>query len=219
MRLRTRSLLAAPALVAAIVIGPSTAGAQSVEVQDETNGPHCGAVALGAGHAVGGGCEVHVVSDPAQPFQTFSHNGTSEAVTFSCASEFNVNLGEAGTGYIDADDLTIATNPLAGCVITACDEAAPSHEELEWPIHSTTEPAAGIEQMRFTFCIRPFNTGEGIGNTPCTVTVDIVQADHEQELRADSEPCEQNPAREISGHWFSETLDEGDEVNVELAHQ
>jgi hypothetical protein len=217
MRIARNLLLAALAAVAALAMTAGAAAAQSVEVGVE-GGPHCGTVALGAGHAVSGGCEVHAISDPAQPSQTFAHDGTQEAVTSSCSNEFNANIGEDGTGYIDADDLTIATNPVAGCVITACDEAAPSHEELEWRIHSTTEPSAGIEQMRVTFCIRPFNTVEGTGNTPCTVTVDIVQAAHEQEFTADSEPCEENPVRELSGHWFSETVNVGDEVNVELIH-
>jgi hypothetical protein len=226
MRL-ARNLLLAPtaALVTAAFMAPS-ASAQSIEIHGEGSA-HCNDVAEIAPHGVAGGCLVHRVSE--DNTVTFSHSGLSEAVTSGCQSEFTAHIGEDGTGYAAIDDSTISTNPGAGCPITACDEPGIyppdyypneiTHPEFPWPIVGFVE-SGGQVQMIYTFCIRASTLAEGGSGGTCTIAVDVVSvpSTHDQELTADSEPCFENPANEVSGHWLTEAIDDGQEQDIELEH-
>jgi hypothetical protein len=220
MRLARNLLLAATAAIAAMAFMATSAFGQSIEVEDEPNGLHCGPVTEGAGHVVGGGCVVHATSE--DNFQTFQHTGTSEAVVTSCTNELTAHLSEDGTGYIAVTDASIGTNPVGGCFLTPCDEAGggTGHPEYEWPISSLFEYGANREAMIMTFCIRAFNVSEGTGNSPCTIIIDIANnaATHQQEFTAVEDPCFEDPTRELSGHWLTEAVPAGNEVNIELHH-
>jgi hypothetical protein len=218
MRLARNLLLAATAAIAAMAFMATTAFGQSIEVESEPTALHCGDVTESAGHVVGGGCEVHANSE--DNAQTFQHTGTSEVQTSSCQNEFTAHISEDATGYIAVTDTSIS-GPVPPCVITACDEPPPApHAELEWPISGMFEYGAGREAMVVTFCIRAINQPEGQGNSPCTVIVDATQNldTHQIEFTAAEEPCFEDPTRELSGHWLTEALPTGNEVNVELHH-
>lgn len=216
----TRTLIAATSGLMAIAFLAASAHAQSIEIEDETNGGHCPLTLVEEGHNISGGCILHGVSE--SNAQSFSHTGIAEVVTSSCQTELTVHGGPTG-GYVSVTDATIATNPLSGCVVTPCDEPGEGsgHPEFEWPISGLFEYGPGAEAMVATFCIRPFNLSEGSGNTPCTIVLDITtEAEHQQELRATEEPCFENPSLELSGHWIGEAVPNPDagEVDLELNH-
>jgi hypothetical protein len=221
MRLARNLLLAATAAIAAMAFMATSAFGQSIEVESEPTGLHCGDVTESAGHVVGGGCQVHANSE--DNAQTFQHTGTSEVVTTSCQNEFTAHISEDATGYIAVNDQTVF-GPVPPCVITACDEAegvpGQPHPEYEWPISGMFEYGPGREAMVMTFCIRAINQPEGGGNSSCTVIVDATQNldTHQIEFTAFEEPCFEDPTRELSGHWLTEALPVGNEVNVELHH-
>jgi hypothetical protein len=209
-------LLATAATLAAMAFMATSAFAQSIEVVDETNGGHCSDVSRGAGHTVSGGCLVHLTSEDS--FLTFDHDGTSEVQTSSCANEYTAHIDEDGTGYIPTSDASIS-GPRPPCVVTPCDEdTLGAHPELEWPISGLFEYGGGLEGMLYTFCIRGSVPQESQGNTLCTVIADIVQTGHQQELSATEEPCFENSVHEITGHWLTEAVPVGSEVEVELDH-
>lgn len=222
MRLARNLLLAAAAAIAAMAFMATSAFAQSVEVIDEATGAHCADVTELANHDIGGGCEVaaHSVVNPG----TLAHTGTSEVVTSNCESEHIVNIDESGSGYIDVDETTIHTNPQAGCPIEECDEAAPSHAELEWPISGMFEYGGEQEEMVRSFCIRTVLDPEGAGST-CTIIVDVAQ-DHETHDIVfsagnpdvtpvpEGAPCHENPATELFGRWQTTGLHD----DIEIVH-
>jgi hypothetical protein len=220
MRFARNLLLAAAATSVAMACMATSAFAQSIEIHPEDVATHCSDVVVGASHDATGGCLVHAVSE--DNAQTLTHNGISETVTSSCENEFRGRIGEDGTGYLLVDDDSIHTNPATGCVITACDEpgATGTHNELEWPISGLFETGGSREVMIVTFCIRPFNTAEGEGNTFCTIAVDIANdpVTHEQEFTANEEPCFETPALELTGHWLTEAVNQGNEVDIEAEH-
>lgn len=216
MQLASKSLLATTALLAAMAFMATSAFAQSIEVLDETNGGHCSDVALGSGHTVTGGCLVHITSE--DNALTFTHNGTSEVQTTSCSHNLHARIGEDGVGYFAVSDASI-TGPNPPCLITPCDEdTLGAHPELEWPISGMFEYGGSHEGMLFTFCIRVADPQEAVGNTYCTLILDIVQTAHQQEFVADQEPCFENPDNELSGHWITDPTLVGDEVEIELGH-
>jgi hypothetical protein len=215
----TRTLIpVAASTLATMFFMAAPAFAQSIEIEDETNGGHCGMVTITAAHSVSGGCVLHGSSE--DNTQTFQHTGVSEVITSSCVTELTAHGGPTG-GYVSVNDTTIGTNPTSGCVVTPCDEAGggSGHPELEWPISGLFEYGPGREALVATFCIRPFNLSEGSGNTVCTLMIDITTvAAHQQELTAVEDPCFENPTVELSGHWLGEETPTGDEVDVELHH-
>lgn len=226
MRLARNLLLGATAAIAALALVTTAAPAQSIEVHGEGS-EHCSDVFEISAHSITGGCLVHRVSE--ENTVTFSHTGMTEVVTSGCQSEFTAHISENGTGYAAIDDSTIATNPAAGCPITACDEPGIypphyypneiTHPELQWPIVGFVE-SGGQLQMIYTFCIRASTLPEGAAGGTCTIAVDVVAVpdSHDQELTATEEPCFENPANEVSGHWVTEAIDVGDEQDIELEH-
>jgi hypothetical protein len=220
MRPACRLLLAATAALAAMVFMATSALGQSIEIHPEDDSTHCSDITTSAGHSVTGGCRVHIISEANA--QTLAHNGFSEVMTSSCGNEFDAYLDEHGVGYMSVNDTSIQTG--VGCGVTPCDESGAggetTHPELEWPISGISEYGTGREAMDFTFCIRPSNNAESVGNAFCTVIVDIVNVpgDHQQELIADQEPCFQDPALELTGHWITEAVPQGEEVEIELEH-
>lgn len=209
----TRTLLATAITASALIaLMATSAFAQSVEVVDEATGSHCpDTVVVSAGHDVSGGCEITAASE--EPAVTFAHiPAAGEIATSSCQSAFTANVSPRG-GYVDVDANTIQENEATGCALEACDEAAPSHAELEWPISGLTETGAGTETLTITFCIRVHSNFEGTGNTVCSIAVRVVQTAHAQELTAAETPCLENPSNELTGHWVTTGVDE-----VELNH-
>ena len=194
-------------------IAPSGALAQSVELSAE-DGAHCGEVVEEAAHDVSGGCEVGVGSTV--NWSTFIHNGITEALTTSCESELVANLDEDGVGYVDTSDTTIHVN-VGGCPIVVCDEpktSAEPHSEIEWPVNGISEVGGGQEVMEMTFCIRPFNTAEGVFST-CTMDFDVAQdpATHVLTISVAGRACRENPAAELTAQWQTSGPNE-----VEIAH-
>jgi len=214
MRLARNLMFAAIAAFAAMAFMASSASAQSIEISAEDMG-HCGNVTTGANHTVSGGCAVHAVSTANAV--TLTHTATpSEVVTSSCTNEFTAHITEDGVGYMPINDNTITgANP--PCTITECDEAAPDHDEFEWPISGVAERAASREAILVTFCIRPIANPdvEGVGNGRCTVAVNFVTdpVTHVQTFTANETPCLETATNELSGSWQSEGSSE-----IELTH-
>lgn len=215
MRLVHTVLLTVTTMIAAMAVTATSAFAQSIEVLNEDTGTHCAEITELTNHDVDGGCEVTVPS--AVNLETFSHDGVQEVMTASCESELIIVIDEAGTGYVDVDEDTIHTDAVAGCSIEECDEAAPNHSELEWPINGLLEYGGEQEEMIFTFCLRTVHDAEGTG-LACTIIVDVDQdhlsADHHTMLSADQEPCHENPVLELSGQWETTHLED----EIELVH-
>lgn len=221
MRLVRNLLLVAAAAIAAMALMAGSAFAQSIEVLDEATGSHCANdVTEVAEHDITGGCEIHATSETNAA--TFVHiPGTGEVQTSSCINEFVAHIDEDGTGYIDVDDQTVQENEATGCPLEACDEPAPSHHKLEWPIVGMAELGPNREVLIVTFCIRNHAFAEGEENTPCTVLVDMVQDEnHGQEfvtVGADNQTaCLENPAIELSGHWVTD--DTHDDIEIVHTH-
>ena len=216
MRLARNLLLAATAAIAAMAFLASSAFAQSVEVENEVTGNHCGDVIEEGAHNTSGGCEVHATSE--SNAVTFAHIATGEMVTSSCQNEFRANISEDGVGYIDVDANTILENEATGCVIEPCDEAETGttpHADLEWPISGIAEYGASREELVVTFCIRAHSNIEGPA-TPCTLEVNVTLenlASHQYEFRAVEEPCMENPIVELSGHWLSDNVSSRVEIH------
>jgi len=221
MRLARNLLLAATAAIAAMAFLASSAFAQSVEVINEDTLAHCGEVVEDdAGHNTSGGCQVRATNELGTDAVTFAHvPGSGEIVTSRCQNIFIANINEDGVGYIDVDANTILENEATMCVIEPCDETATGttpHADYEWPISGLAEFGASREELVVTFCIRAHSNIEGPA-TPCTLEVNVTLEDpptHQYEFRAVEEPCMENPAVELSGHWLTdETFDE-----IEINH-
>jgi len=219
-RLARKVLDVATAVFAVMAFTTTSAFAQSIEVHPEGSETHCSDVTTSAGHAVSGGCSVHITSEGATV--TMNHNGVSEVATSSCSYEFTGHIDEEGDGYLAVNDSSIS-GPNPPCQITPCDEdTLGAHPELEWPISGILETggaAGGGEVMIITFCVRPAGAHESEGNTICTLIADITHPTaHQQELSMNEEPCLENPANELSGHWITEAVPSGDEVEIEIEH-
>jgi len=206
-------LLAAIAALAAAAFLATSAFAQSVEVVDETAESHCGDVTEETAHDVSSGCEVRILN--VTPTTTTGHVASGEVVTSSCANNFVANINEDGTGYIDVDANTVVENEAGGCGLESCDEAEDGttpHASLEWPIAGIAEYGLSREAMTLTMCLRNHIQTEGAGSQPCTLGIDIVQTGHQQDLTANEQPCMENPAVELTGHWVTD--DEEDEMVI-----
>jgi hypothetical protein len=191
--------------IALLGSGAAGASAETVEVLDEASGVHCPSVAVGADHVITGGCPIHFIADNGQ--QTFKHQATGgEVVTSSCTSSFTARINEDGLGYIGS-----ITYVGTGCTIAACDEPAPSHRNLEWPI-ALVETGPSALALLMTLCIRPGPVGEGELNTNCTLLLPVTQTGHGLEISATEDPCFENEINELTVHWISDSV--FDEVEV-----
>jgi len=214
-RLARILLLAALTTLAAMAFLTTSAFAQSIELHPEDNATHCSDVEEGAAHTATGGCLFHMVND--EDIETFQHTGVSEVLTNSCEIDLTGRIGEDGTGYFVTSDASIHTDG-TDCFITPCDEAAPSHVEVEWPINGMSEIGGSRSEIELTMCIRPFSTAEGSAGTRCTVSLVVTDFAHQQELSADSEPCEESPLAELTGTWLTEAVLGAGEVELEPEH-
>lgn len=211
-------LAAATAIAAMAFMAPAAAYGQSVELVDESSGLHCSNIVEEANHDVSSGCEV--LANSFGDFTTIDHSsGISEVITTQCESELEISIHENGTGYIDTSDTTIHTSPppsFSPCPFTACDEAAPNHSELEWPISGIFEHGGSREKMLMTFCLRVAPFAEGSFNAACTIMVDGTQdpTTHVITFGANSAPCHEDPTDELSGTWITN----GYHDEIELVH-
>lgn len=202
-------LITALAVATAILLTPS-AFAQTVEVVDEATAQHCADVTA-TDHVVSGGCIVQIADETTTTTDFYTHiPGIGEVVFSECTVALDVHVGEDGLGFIG--DQAFGGED---CVLMPCDEAAPSHVNLEWPL-TLMELGGGSEVLTHTFCVRNSESVEGEGLVRCTVHLTVTQTAHSQELSADQRPCHENLATEVSAHWETEAAPP-DVVEIELA--
>jgi hypothetical protein len=208
--------LAAIATVVTVLAAiASPASAQTVEVHEE-GGAHCGNVAV-VDHAVSGGCTVHATTEPDTEAGLYVHGVGGETLFSTCENEFEAHVGEDGLGFVTDQVLTDKPGSAVPCGLEACDEAAPSHAQHEWPL-AGWEGGPGLEDLAITFCLRPSESDEGTSASYCSIVVEMSQdtaPDHGQELTADERGCVDSTV-ELSGHWVTDAT-EG-EVIVEHIH-
>jgi hypothetical protein len=214
MRTANRLALLALAAIAALAIAPA-ASAQTVEVHEE-GGAHCGNVTV-TDHVVSGGCTVHATTEDDSTANLYVHGMGGETEFSACENEFKAHINEDGLGFIT--DQVLVSQPMnpTPCGLEACDEAAPSHEQEEWPL-LVWEGGPNIEDLATTFCTRSVLDDEGTGQAYCSVAVEMNQnasPDHSQEFTADEHSCVDSPV-ELSGHWETDAT-EG-EIIVEHIH-
>jgi len=205
MRLTRNIAFATTVAFSAIALMASSSVAQSIEASAEDGG-HCSDVVLGSGHSVSGGCVLHIVSSN---ISWFDHNGMIEfAFGQDCNFELDAHVNEDGVGYVATDDDTVT-----GCIITACDEAAPSHNEPEWPIEFV-ESGSG-EALLITFCLRPSSIAEGGHFGYCTLSLSVITnpVSHQQTFSATDTPCAEHPNNELTGTFVTSGGSE-----IELVH-
>ena len=145
-----------------------------------------------------------------------------EVILSQCNNEFSANVHESGDGWIHNQ---VLTGP--ACGLAACDEAAPSHANVPWPV--TLMEFGGAEAIQVTFCTRPSTSPEGSDLNTCTVYIPLFTvAPHTYELRtiapgpteSTAPPnhvplqsrCSQNAAISLTGRWLVEG------TPIEIAH-
>jgi hypothetical protein len=204
-------MLLAISVIAAMSMAAPSAFAQTVEVLDEdlAGQPHCGAVTA-VNHVVSGGCTVHAVTSGVSTANLFAHvAGVGEVAISACNNEFEAHINEDGLGFITDQVLTGAS-----CGLAPCDEAAPSHANLEWPL-AAYEGGGGNDALATTFCIRPASAAEGASASYCSIVIDATQTGHAQTFTSTENSCVES-ANELSGTWVTD-LTEG-EIEITHAH-
>lgn len=207
MRTAQKLLLLVVAAIAAMALSATAANATSaVEVSAEPGGTHCGEVTV-TDHDASGGCLIHATSTGTA--NLFAHVGTSEVLFSACNNEFDARINEEGSGFIYNQVLTGGS-----CGLAPCDEAAPDHDNLVWPLKSA-ELFPDHEVLGVLFCVRSIASEEGENNPPCGVVIDVVEVTpnaHDYAFQANGVPCLEAPQTELHGNWTLE------DTNIEIDH-
>jgi hypothetical protein len=202
MRVLRMLCVSGAAAVAALALSAAGASAQSVEVYGEepTENHHCGTVSI-VGHAPSGGCAVtaHTTTNAV----LIAHGAMWEMVASSCSNEFDVSIGESGSGYMFNQVLTPTGAP---CSIRPCDEA--SGERSAWPLVAF-EPGASSDEyevFNVTFCVLPLSAAPGSPGIVCNANLELEESDdHAYELTANASPCfNTGGSIELTGSWSVE---------------
>ncbi len=223
MRLVHRLFLLATVALAAFALSATHANAQ-IEVFNEATDEHCGAVVVD-GHEANGGCHVEYLAEEHISF--VAHPPTGPVVLLNCNWHLEAQIGEDGSGYVTHALLTDEVPPSSPpCTRTPCDEAAPSHEDLLWPLQ-IEENSPGQESLELEFCIRTANAFGGVeGGTQsrCEVHFPFTSdAGHNHEMADHAEYfCEVSAApvpisiQEV--HFINENPAEASEEDIYLLH-
>lgn len=176
----TRKLVLITAMaVVALAVTAGSASAQ-YEVVDEATFEHCSAVTFPVEHEAVGGCRVEFQSTGEVPFFV-NVPGAGVVQLFNCEWHLEARIGEVGEGYVTQATLTSHPAPSFPCTRTPCDEPAPDHSELAWPIQ--IEEAAGAETLEMAYCLRPINSAEGADHFSCTVHLELTDlGSHDVEI-------------------------------------
>ena len=225
---RKLALLAVMAMAAMAFAAPSAFG-QGLEITDETQGGHCPENVAVTGHTVTGGCLVHARSET--EFVLRQHIFGIESTAFTCEEEFHARLNHLGEGYIFNQQLT--QHPGDVCDREACEEEIdpPPFERRPWHAigrenNNTTDPHPTWENiLRKFFCIEdPTSTTHPSGETQCVVDVPFREDpanSHKYEFGETTEMPGIGTAGfrcELIGHWLTEAVPQGGEVDVEVNH-
>ncbi len=178
---------------AALALTAATATAQ-IEFLDEETDQHCPALVV-VEHSVGGGCHVEYESEGHIPLVAYI---PGPVVISNCNVHLEARIGEDGAGYITQALLTnepVPPNP--PCTREPCDEPAPGHEDLLWPLQ-LEENGPGQESIETEFCLRVANSAGGVeggASARCEVHLPFTHVlSHDHELGDDAEYfCEVSP--------------------------
>jgi len=195
------------------LIQASPVGAQ-IAVTEEVTGQPCSEVTLDADHNVTGGCPVHISSE--QETQIVVGTAGGPILISTCEDEFEAAIDGSGEGYMYAISITGHQAPEA-CTRTACDEAAPGHDTIPWPIHIRENP----DVINISFCRRNSTSSEGTSGTPCTWSIPWTQISGPHRLSFNAEsgtPCLNLPAGAVTyfGHWH--TVPDAEHPEIVVSH-
>ncbi len=197
MRLARKLFLLATTTLAVLAL-TATANAQGpVDVFNEETDILCTAVNVDSDHNATNGC--HVEYEAEEHIPLVAHTPTGQVILSSCNVHLEARISGTGGGFVTQMALT-DENPPANppCTRTPCDEAAPSHKDLLWPLQ-IEENAAGQESVEVEFCLRTANGFGGVeGGTQsrCRVHLPFTSdVDHNHEIGTGGEYfCEVSPA-------------------------
>lgn len=145
---------------------------------------------------------IHLASGATTPVALRQHTPTGEVLFSICNAEYTAAIQASGHGLIYDQQLTGEN-----CGIAPCDEAAPSHVNINWPLHAGE--FAGAEMLGLTFCVRPIVAAEGTPSPMgiCTFAADIVTTgNHDYELNAplNVRRCSAIADISVTGTWHVE---------------
>jgi hypothetical protein len=195
-------------ILVAFASSPSSAGAAVSVATEPMEAAACPPVTLEAHHSVRGGCRIHIVGE--QETQIVVDTAGGPVVISSCEDEIEALVDSDGEGYAYNIDMTGHGGEVA-CTRTACDEAAPSHVPIPWPIHIRSGPA-GAESLDMTICLRMATAEEGFAGATCQLSIPMTETSnpHRQSFNAeDGIRCSNLPPVEFVGHWHTETASAG----------
>lgn len=173
----------ATTVIAALAFTASTASAQLEVHAEDQPVEECGTVTIDGAHHVEGGCRIEYESTEDISLVGYFPQPT---ILFNCLWHLEAQIGENGAGYITEAELTDEPDPpVPSCVRQACDEAAPIHETLAWPIQ--INEVAGVESIMMRICLRAGSpneepSAEGGAGSRCTLTfeaADLTGHDYE----------------------------------------
>ena len=164
-----RKLLVLIVAVTAMTFSASSAFAQ-VEIEDATEGGHCGEATLEV-HHVEGGCVVHLIGDD---IELISHSSAGvETVQAGCSTDFYVHVGEDGEGWIT--DITFQGEEPCGTNVRECREPEPDGEDKPW--HAQIEETGALQShLMAKICLRIQNAVNLTGHLEIDLTVDQPQS-------------------------------------------
>jgi hypothetical protein len=200
MHRMTKLVAVGVGLVATLVLGASTASAQTVELEREQGG-HCPTVVALVDHLPSNtGCSIHVITEPGTTLDLFQHTGVSEVPFSGCQLEFEAAFDENGHGFIYNQVLSPEGAP---CGREPCDEAEPSHRNRAWEAQ-IGEPVDGVDQetLTITLCLyahNPSSTSEGTAGTSCTVNLAVNQVEHAYEVATGNALDHTSPCTNLGG--------------------
>lgn len=121
------------------------------------------------GHQVEGGCHVEFESTGnGIPWHAYA---PAKTTIMNCDWELEARVNGNGEGYVTQAILTAASvGP--PCNRAACDEAAPSHAMIPWPLH-IAETAPGDQELELTLCLRLSSAGEGDPGIVCELHLEV----------------------------------------------
>lgn len=170
MQFARKLILLAVLGAATLAVTAAAASAQIEVTQEVIDNYHCPELFQGFEHVVTGGCIVEF--DSTGDVELYANvPGIGVVQLSNCKMLTEATVAEDGTGYIVGTTFLGPPPPGFPCTRTACDEAAPDHQELLWPL--SFEENGGGESLEMTLCLRPSANAEGAGHMPCTVHLDV----------------------------------------------
>jgi hypothetical protein len=224
MRNARKALLLAAAALAVMAFAASSVSAQTLTINNETNGGACGAAPTknASTHAVSGGCFIHANGEGNIELRKHVF-GIEDHIT-SCTNEFSGHVGTAGTGFI--------TNQVLGgaaCTRKPCEEVngVGATVKSPWPATgaegTSQEPQGGESAfLQTTFCVQPLAAGSSPESCTIKVPFGETATNHRYEFghAAEMPGADGFPGFrcELVGHWNGEADLAAGEVNVEVIH-